>query len=110
MDLNKAVWLKSTLSINSTIREAVNSLDDSALKIILVVDEEYHLVGTISDGDIRRALLRGLTLMSPINDVLNNNPLIVNSQINSEVVIQLMIINKIYLCHNKLDLDFHHYL
>jgi len=96
LDLNKAAWLKSTLSINGTIKEAVNSLDDSALKIILVVDEEYHLVGTISDGDIRRALLRGLTLMSPIKDVLNNNPLVVNSQINREVVIQLMMINKIY--------------
>ena len=44
---------------NSTIKEALSIIDSGAIKIALVVDENDKLLGTITDGDIRRAILNG---------------------------------------------------
>lgn len=48
------------IRLDSTIRDAMACIDESAAKIALVVDEEGSLIDTITDGDIRRAMLRGL--------------------------------------------------
>jgi len=53
------------------------------------------LLGTISDGDIRRGLLKGLTLSSPITEIIHRNPLVVPPEMDRELVKQLMIANKI---------------
>lgn len=52
------------LSINSTIKETLQIIDNGGLQIALIVDENDILVGTLTDGDIRRGLLKGLDLKS----------------------------------------------
>ncbi len=54
------------ISPESTIREAIECIDHNKLQIALVVDEEGRLVDTITDGDIRRAILAGVELCSPV--------------------------------------------
>ena len=44
---------------NLTIKEAMKALDKTAEKCLLVVDQENTLKGTLTDGDIRRAILKG---------------------------------------------------
>ena len=61
----------------------------------MVTNEEGVLEGTISDGDIRRALLKGLGLSSPIIDVIHRNSLVVPPELDRELVKQLMVANKI---------------
>ena len=58
------------VSPSHTIRQAITCIDGNAKGIALVVDAEYHLLGTISDGDIRRAVLAGIDLEIPVNDLL----------------------------------------
>lgn len=89
-------WRQSLLAHNSTIQEAIRNLDRVAIKIILVVDDAGKLEGTISDGDIRRGLLRGLDLCSPITTVIHRNPFVVLPEMTRETIIQLMIANKIH--------------
>lgn len=89
------LWRKSVLPVDSTIHQAIDCLNVVALKIVLVVDENGRLIGTISDGDIRRGLLKGLTLDSPITGVLWRTPLVVPIGMDLEMVRQLMIANKI---------------
>ncbi len=88
-------WQKAVLPLNSKIREAIQVLDDVSLKIVLVTDSTGALIGTISDGDIRRGLLRGLDLESPIQTIVHNDALVVPPNLNREVVVQLMTANKI---------------
>jgi dTDP-glucose pyrophosphorylase len=57
-----------------TIRDALGRLNDSGHLLQLVVDRDGRLVGTIADGDIRRALVRGHTLTEPISECMNKNP------------------------------------
>lgn len=53
-----------------TIREAMVRVDCGACGIVLVVDAENHLMGTITDGDLRRAILAGRDLESPVSVLL----------------------------------------
>ena len=62
------------LDQNSTIKSAIKSLNKNALQIILVVNASKQLVGTLTDGDIRRALIDGKGMDSHVVDVIQNHP------------------------------------
>src|SRR3954454_16723154 len=55
---------------DASIRDAAECLDRSASGIILVVEADQRLLSTITDGDIRRAMLAGVNLDGPISQVL----------------------------------------
>jgi dTDP-glucose pyrophosphorylase len=88
-------WRKALLSSNATVQEAIRSLDQSALRIVLVLSPGGVLLGTLTDGDIRRGLLRGLELSNSIEAIVNRDPLVVPPQLRRDTVLQLMQANKI---------------
>jgi dTDP-glucose pyrophosphorylase len=89
-------WRKALLPTDSTLQDAVRNLDDSALQITLVVSGDGKLMGTITDGDIRRGLLRGLSLNSPIDSVVHPDPMVVPPELSRDLVLQLMRANRIH--------------
>ena len=89
-------WRRALLPITATLRQAISNLDESALQIILVVAEDDVLLGTLTDGDIRRGLLRGLDLDSPIESLITRAPLVVPAEMAPSTVLQLMQANKIH--------------
>jgi dTDP-glucose pyrophosphorylase len=89
-------WRNTLLPIGSTIQQAIRSLEVSGMQIVLVVSRGELLVGTLTDGDIRRAFLRGLSLNSKIDDIIHLNPFVVPPEIGREQVLQLMRANKIH--------------
>jgi dTDP-glucose pyrophosphorylase len=95
MSFVEPMWRQAILSINSSIEDAIHILNMAALKIVLVIDEIGTLIGTISDGDIRRGLLQGLTLKSPIESIIHFDPIVVNAELNRDAVVKLMKTNKI---------------
>jgi len=60
---------------SATILEVLGAIDRTALEIAMVVDEKRRLLGTVTDGDIRRALLRGTSLDRPAADIMNRSPI-----------------------------------
>jgi dTDP-glucose pyrophosphorylase len=88
-------WARTILHSGASIKQAVEILNQTSLKIVLVTDASGALVGTISDGDIRRGLLRGLDLESSIDGIVHHGALVVNSESNRASVIQLMLENKV---------------
>ena len=88
-------WRKALLPGNATLQEAIRNLDDSAMQIALVVSETDVLLGTITDGDIRRGLLRGLSLTSSIDSVVHADPMVVPPEFSRDMVLQLMRSNKV---------------
>lgn len=89
------LWRRALLPSTATIQEAIYNLDQVAIKIVLVINATGKLEGTISDGDIRRGLLRSLQMSSPIDTVVHTNPIVVPPDMASETVMQLMVANKI---------------
>lgn len=96
MNSSEQFWRRAILPVNATIGQAIRNLDQVAIKIVLVANEAGVLEGTISDGDIRRGLLKGLDLNSPINSVIHRNALVVPPELGRELVMQLMVANKIH--------------
>lgn len=64
---------KITVSPGATIREVIETIDRGVMQIALVVDGE-RLLGTVTDGDIRRAFIKGQELSDPISDIYNTQP------------------------------------
>jgi dTDP-glucose pyrophosphorylase len=95
MNAAEQVWRKAILPENATLGQAVNNLNEVAVKIGLVIDKMGVLQGTISDGDIRRGLLKGLDLNSSIASIIHRNALVVPPEMGREMVLQLMVSNKI---------------
>ncbi|MBU3193972.1 nucleotidyltransferase family protein [Clostridium algidicarnis] len=67
-----------------TIRQAIQSIDLGVRGIVLLVNEDELLIGTITDGDIRRAILRGVQLDDSIENVVHYNPISVKKDITKE--------------------------
>jgi dTDP-glucose pyrophosphorylase len=95
-DKHEQGWRRALLPINATLRQAISNLDESALQIILVIAADELLLGTLTDGDIRRGLLRGLDLDSPIESLIARAPLVVPAEMAASTVLQLMQANKIH--------------
>jgi dTDP-glucose pyrophosphorylase len=68
--------MKTSLYVDpqTTLKDALKRLDDSTYGVLLVVDDDKVLQGTLTDGDARRAILAGKPLDAPIADVFNPSP------------------------------------
>jgi dTDP-glucose pyrophosphorylase len=58
----------------STVREAMAAIDQGMVQLAIVVDRDRRLLATVTDGDIRRGLLAGLSLETPVSAVMRSNP------------------------------------
>ena len=58
------------------IRDVLRIIDAGTLRIAVVIETNGRLIGTITDGDIRRGLLNGLQLTDKAKDVMNANPVV----------------------------------
>ena len=80
-------WKKCVVRDNIPILNAIKILDDVGLQICLVTDPDSRLLGTVTDGDIRRGILRSVSLDSPVGDIMNTKPHVVTSPINTEEIL-----------------------
>lgn len=67
-------WKEVLVTANTSIEEVMQKLESSALQIVLVVDNGDRLLGTVTDGDIRRGILKSLSLTDSIDKVMNSSP------------------------------------
>ena len=87
--------LKISLRVNSTIADALGAIDVGAIRIALVVDNDNKLLGTLSDGDIRRGLLKKKFLNDTIEDIYFRSPITANKNTSKKDLLDLCIANKI---------------
>lgn len=67
-------WEAILIGPDTTLRDALATIDRGSCQIVLVVDEQRRLLGTLSDGDARRALLRGLSLADKTSQAMFLTP------------------------------------
>jgi CBS domain-containing protein len=87
------------LSINplATIKEALKKLDETAEKVLLVVDEKNTLLGTLTDGDIRRYILKTGSIEGNIQNVFSKNPIVAYANQPKEEIKDILFKYKIEL-------------
>ena len=59
-------WRKAVLHQGARISDAVRILNEAALRIVLVVNDRQILVGTVTDGDVRRGLIKRTALTDTV--------------------------------------------
>ncbi|TBM44700.1 nucleotidyltransferase family protein [Vibrio cholerae] len=67
-------WQKTLIYKTNTIKQSLEIINNEALRVALVVDNDKRLVGVVTDGDIRRGLLNNLSLLEPVSLVMNQTP------------------------------------
>ena len=65
-------WKKTILKMTDTMEEAVRVLNQESLRIVMVVDDDERLIGSITDGDIRRGLIRQLPMNIALAEIMHN--------------------------------------
>ncbi|WP_416799345.1 nucleotidyltransferase family protein [Ciceribacter azotifigens] len=60
----------------ATVLDAIRAIDAGTQQIALAVDPDRRLLGVVTDGDVRRSILRGLALTCPLSEVLNRTPVV----------------------------------
>lgn len=78
------------VSPDDDLRAVLRIIDNSDMQIALVVDSSMHLLGTVTDGDIRRALLKGIDLDKLSKDVMNQYPLTATRKESKQHLLQKM--------------------
>ena len=81
----------------SSIKDVLKKLDQSAQKVLLVVDNENRLLGTITDGDIRRHILKTGKLEGAVDNIYNKKPKYTYQDEPQESAKKIMFENKIEL-------------
>lgn len=66
-----------TIHHASTIREAMERIEANKHRVVIVVDDERRVLGTVSDGDIRRAFLHDVLPLAPVTRIMQLNPHVV---------------------------------
>ena len=67
-------WKSVLVGPDTPVVEVIRVLEASHLQIALVVDGDGRLRGSVTDGDVRRGILRGLPLDSPVTGIMHENP------------------------------------
>jgi len=87
---------KIKINSNSSIKEALQIINSGAMKIAVLVNESGKLLGTITDGDIRRGLLNGIAMDEKAEKVSNKDPLVCGVNESREKILQKALARKVY--------------
>ena len=88
-------WEKTLISPNIQIYEAIKIIDRNSRQIAIVTDEEGKLLGTVTDGDIRRGILKEIPLSSPVSQIMNPHPVTIPKMDDRKSIIDILKANKI---------------
>ncbi|NBV41447.1 CBS domain-containing protein [bacterium] len=93
----KADYYMKKLLVAHTIsvREAMKRLNQTAEKILLVVDSDNRLLGTLTDGDIRRHLIANGDMTWPVVDVYNPSPISIQAGLPETAIKELFLQSKV---------------
>lgn len=93
--MSKTDFGKYIVSIHIDIRQAMKKLDDSHRNILFVVNDDSKLVGTLSDGDIRRWILSNNNLDEPVEKICNKTPIIFGADYKLDDIKKVMLDQRI---------------
>ncbi|MFZ2959197.1 MAG: nucleotidyltransferase family protein [Candidatus Ozemobacteraceae bacterium] len=83
-------WKRGIVLESAKILDVMRNIDTSVLQIALVVDADKKLIGVVTDGDIRRGILRGISLDMPVSRIMNKRCSTVRPETGREEVLRLM--------------------
>ncbi len=81
---------KFVIADTASIRDAMAAIEKNSREVVLVHDDQQAIIGVITDGDIRRALLNGLTMATNAAEIMSRNYISVQLHTDRAAVLDLM--------------------
>ncbi len=75
---------------DKSLKEALKEMDKAALQVLIVVDDKNRILGIVTDGDARRAIINGIDFDEPVAIVMNKNPITIFSPTDKNKALELM--------------------
>lgn len=88
-------WQSVLILPEVSIVDAIKAIDKSGLRLAVVADKDRNLLGTVSDGDIRRSIIENISMDSPVSGIMNPSPYYVNKDESIASIIEKMKSNNI---------------
>lgn len=88
-------WKDALVAPGATIRDAMAAIDKASIQMCLILDDDQGLIGAVTDGDIRRAMLRGASLDTPALQIVGGAPFTESVTASSEALERHMRVRKI---------------
>jgi dTDP-glucose pyrophosphorylase len=83
-------WRSAFVAPDATLEQVISVMDASSLQICLVVDAAGKLLGTVTDGDIRRGIIRTHSLSGAVSEVMKRNPVVSSLDVDRGAQRELM--------------------
>ena len=83
-------WKDALLTKEKSVRDAAELLTTTSMRIVMIVDEAGRLVGTVTDGDIRRALIQKKNMDSSLIEIMQQDPVSVEEGTDRRKAIGIM--------------------
>jgi len=93
--LKKGDWHGALLPPGAPVQKAIRSLNETCLHLVLVVDPKGKLLGTVTDGDIRRGLLRGHNLETSLGKIMHRKPWVARPHHDAARILKMMMLREI---------------
>ena len=75
---------------DTPLREAIKQMDIAALQVLVVVDNKDRLLGIVTDGDVRRAIINRIDFKEPISSIMTKNPIVMSYPSDKNEALKLM--------------------
>lgn len=89
-------WQSILIHKDDTIIRALEVLNTAGSKFVAVVDAERKILGAVTDGDIRRGLLKGINIQDQVEKVMNPNPKTLSASTAKKTIFKIMKERDIY--------------
>ena len=89
-------WRDALVSSSTSLRQTIEAITEGNLQIALVVDSENKLLGTVTDGDIRKAILAGKDLNITAGEAMRSQPITSASKTPRATILKLLRENRIH--------------
>jgi len=83
-------WKAVIVNERTLIRDSIVHIDKHEAQVALVADEDFRLIGTVTDGDVRRGMLAGVTDSAPVSMIMNRKPITARPSVERADLIHLM--------------------
>jgi dTDP-glucose pyrophosphorylase len=83
-------WKSICVPASMSVADVIKKIDESSLQIALVIDNSFKLLGTVTDGDIRRAILKGIQLGDKVESIMNSTPITVLEGLSRDQILEKM--------------------
>ena len=87
---------KISINANHSITEALQAIDEGGIHVALVLNDDNQLIGTVSDGDVRRAILNGIPLSEAVSNIMSRKPITAKQSDSEETVKYIALKNTIH--------------